>query len=178
MPPEPDWQGRKSPLRPRLHIYTITFPSAQDVTNITFWNRQDGCCPERLNGMLFEYFDGADGTENLIGSQQVDNLALDNPDTISTLNGASFEIAGPPPPTAPFVFTSVTFDPLTREVEVKWNSRPGFVYAIDSSPDLRFWSELDDGILAETESASFAEILPADGTPGRIFYQVRELGPG
>jgi hypothetical protein len=77
--------------------YTVSFPGAQSLTgNITVWNRQDACCPERLDGFLVEYWSGADGTGSLVGSQQVDGLATNSGGGISTATGASFAIVPEP----------------------------------------------------------------------------------
>ena len=78
-------------------FYTVTFPRSQTLTGmITVWDRQDsGCCSQRLDGMLFEYFDNVDGTGNLVAAQQVDALAEDSFGDIATELGASFEITNP-----------------------------------------------------------------------------------
>ncbi len=52
---------------------TITINFAQQFTfsDLTFHNRQDGCCPERMDDIQFDFYDGKNGTGNLIVSQQV-----------------------------------------------------------------------------------------------------------
>ncbi|MGY8690196.1 MAG: hypothetical protein ACKVHP_20970, partial [Verrucomicrobiales bacterium] len=73
--------------------YTLTLPSAQTITGeITVWDRENACCAQRLDGMLFEFFDGPEGTGTLISGTQVDNLAADSFGDINTEVGASFTV--------------------------------------------------------------------------------------
>lgn len=64
---------------PPQQFYTITFPSLQDITEVTFWNRQDGCCQERMDGIEITYYDDVMGTGTLLASQQVDGLGTTGP---------------------------------------------------------------------------------------------------
>ena len=61
-------------VTPPSQFYTITFPSAQDITDITFWNRQDGCCQERMDGINVSYWDGINGGGTMLASQQIDGM--------------------------------------------------------------------------------------------------------
>lgn len=44
---------------------------------------------------------------------------------------------------------------------ISWTSRPGAVYAVEFSPDLRRWLELDDGVDSEGEVTTFTDNVSA-----------------
>ena len=134
--------------------YTLTFPEPQTITGLaTMWNRQDGCCSNRLDGLLFEYFD-ADG--ELIVSQEVLDLAANSGGGISTASGASFPLASGGM-TAPFTIADIAVNQATNAVTITWNSSPTGSYAIDATNDLsdaEAWTELEDGITGEAGSST------------------------
>ena len=70
-------------------------------------------------------------------------------------------------PEVPFVITEVEVG--DGSVSLTWNSEPGQAYAIDFSPDMRSWQELND------EHPSGGEQTTFQHTPGtaRAFYQIR-----
>ncbi len=75
---------------------TLTFPSPQDLQRtVRLWNRQDGCCVERLDAMSFQFLDAQGNLtllQNLLDASTTANGDLNSPE------GASFEIARPQPP--------------------------------------------------------------------------------
>ena len=138
------------------------------------WNRQDGCCSDRLDGMLFEYFD-ADG--ELIISQEVLGLAANSDGGISSASGAAFPLASGGM-LAPFNITAISVDAENNTVSITWSSSPTGSYAVDATDefsDPEDWSELDDGIEGEPDSptTTFIEQL---GEPTAVrYYRIREL---
>ncbi|MGJ8696942.1 MAG: LamG domain-containing protein [Verrucomicrobiaceae bacterium] len=70
--------------------------------------------------------------------------------------------------------TDLSFDPLTSEVTLSWNSRPNTNYDVFASLELTEdgWIELEDGIPAEGTTTTRSFMLP-DGTE-KLFLQVRE----
>lgn len=72
-----------------------------------------------------------------------------------------------------FIITSVDLDQEQGLITIKWNAIPGVSYAVDSSPNLADWRELDDSLVAEstTESYTTSSILPDGQT--KVFLRVR-----
>ena len=58
-----------------------------------------------------------------------------------------------------FKITEIDFNGLDSSATITWTSRPGTIYAIDASSDMKTWAELDDGIegAAGSETTSFTE---------------------
>ena len=86
-------------------------------------------------------------------------------------------LAGPAASLGGFVFqiTSVSHDPDTEFVSFTWTSRPGRLYTIQTSVDMKEWREVDDGVAgAEGETTTFVD--RTDNPPGtkRRFYRVLE----
>ncbi|MGI9241180.1 MAG: LamG domain-containing protein [Verrucomicrobiales bacterium] len=76
--------------------------------------------------------------------------------------------------TARLEITGIAFDEGTRTATITWASRVGRTYAVDFSPDLgQEWSEIDDGLVADSESSSFDDVVP-DGVLRR-YYRVRDV---
>lgn len=73
----------------------------------------------------------------------------------------------------PLAITSVIPDPDGESVSITWNSKSGRYYAIERSPDLLHWLELDDQVPGEAGVTSFLDGRVADGAPGKRFYRVR-----
>ncbi|MGK0188531.1 MAG: hypothetical protein ACI9R3_004342 [Verrucomicrobiales bacterium] len=155
--------------------YTLTFPEAQSITGLgTLWNRQDGCCSDRMDGMLFDYFD-ADG--ELIVSQEVLDLAGNSAGGISTASGASFPLTSGGM-TAPFSIASIAVNDDTTTARVTWNSSPTGSYAIDASDvlgDSNAWTELDDGIIGEADSPTTSFTAPLEEGVLLRYYRIRRL---
>ena len=63
---------------------------------------------------------------------------------------------------------------MNQEILIKWSSVLGRSYAVDWSPDLEDWFELDDGIEGEADETSFIDDTILPGTFQRT-YRVREL---
>ena len=53
------------------HQIRVSFPAAANLNQLTLWNRQDGCCPERMDDIQVDYFSGANATGALLGTQRV-----------------------------------------------------------------------------------------------------------
>jgi hypothetical protein len=60
---------------------TVTFNKQFNLDQIKLHGRIDGCCPERLNNVIVSYFDGPNGTGNLIASHNVIGAGAVNPVT-------------------------------------------------------------------------------------------------
>ena len=66
-----------------------------------------------------------------------DTFLIDN-----LLIGASWEDVVPSTPPAPFLIAAIIYD--GTEVELTWNSRNRYLYAVFASDDLEEWWELTD----------------------------------
>lgn len=77
------------------------------------------------------------------------------------------------PSSTPLVITDINFDGTAGSATITWSASNGTSYAVDASNDLMIWQELDDGIVAVGETASFTE-EGLENEPKR-FYRVREL---
>jgi hypothetical protein len=72
-----------------------------------------------------------------------------------------------------FAITKAVYDEATGAVDITWNSVPGRTYAIDVSPNLSNWTEVDDGIVATDTSTTFRDTPPA-ATRVR-YYRVKDI---
>ncbi|MDG2125509.1 MAG: hypothetical protein P8J87_17530, partial [Verrucomicrobiales bacterium] len=96
---------------------------------------------------------------------------------INTLMAGDFSawIAGGPAGT-PLAITSVSRDPVTREVSLTWSSTAGKNYRLEVSNDAITWNALEEPIPATSTSTNYTDALLAPNTPGGIlYYRVREL---
>jgi hypothetical protein len=82
--------------------------------------------------------------------------------------------AAGPGGSAPFAITRTFYDGATGTVDITWNSVPGHTYAVDVSPDLSKWEEVDDGMATETET-TYRDMPPA-ATRVR-YYRVQDIAP-
>ena len=57
---------------------------------------------------------------------------------------------------------------------ITWNSRPGRIYAIDFSNDLKVWNEINDSFPSEGDSTSYVDDVFAPLNPLELYYRVRE----
>jgi hypothetical protein len=74
-----------------------------------------------------------------------------------------------------FTITSIEYDAVAASATITWPSRSGRSYAVDFSDDLGLghWIEINDNILADSDTLSFTEeniVAPS----GRRFYRVRQ----
>ena len=76
-------------------------------------------------------------------------------------------------PAGKLTITDLKFDAAEGAATITWTSKPGRIYAVDSSTDLITWGELDDGIEADDTISSFTETDLASGASR--YYRVREL---
>ncbi|MDA0810830.1 MAG: hypothetical protein O3C21_00340 [Verrucomicrobia bacterium] len=95
----------------------------------------------------------------LTADEVATNLAL-GPDTIGEAS--------------PFEIVSAAYDAGAGTVELLWNSVAGRTYAVDASPDLSAWTEIDDSIVGAGETTSYQDTPPA-GTQER-YYRVKDIG--
>jgi hypothetical protein len=152
--------------------YTMTFATPQDIQQqITVWNRQDGCCAERLDGMLFEFFSAEGGGGELLYSEEVLDLAANSEAAISQSEGASFllevEAAGQ------LEVTEVIRDSATNEVTIHWTSGVGKTYSIERAVDLVTWIEIVDGLESDGETTSYTDDESLEGVE-EMYYRVQE----
>lgn len=77
---------------------------------------------------------------------------------------------------APFEITTVSYDDLTREVSITFDSKPGKFYRLMASADLTRWSEIDDSIVGAAGSSS-TTVTNSSALPGtlRRYFQIREF---
>lgn len=151
---------------------TFTFPTAQDLTgDIRVWNRQDGCCPERLDAMLFEFFSGDEGTGELIAEQFVEGIATEQVEEVNGAMGAAVplvEVA----PSGPITITQVVYE-RPDALKLGWQSNPGEFFAVDRSPDLMGWEEVTTSMAAASEGQETLLVLDGVSEMPKTFYRVR-----
>jgi len=149
--------------------YTITFPEPQVLTGLArIWNRQDGCCSERLDGLIIEYFDE---NAELIVSQEVIELASNSEGGISSESGASFPLASGGS-LAPFEIISIVLDTAAKEATITWNSSPATTYALEVADNLTDWIEVDDGIQGQPDSETTTYTEAFDVVPAERYYRL------
>jgi hypothetical protein len=88
--------------------------------------------------------------------------------------------AGVPPdqlsPPVPLRVSNFTFNRLTRQVMLTWNSTPGATYNVESSSDLAAWTPLATGYPqggATGGQTTFTTTL-APSASGKVFLRVRK----
>lgn len=151
----------------------LTFAEAQDLSGVvTVWDREDGCCRQRLDGMLFEFFDGEEAEGTVLHSQLVELLAADNLETIGTAEGASFQIQ-PSILKEPIELTGLTYDRPAGSLALHWSSNPGEFFNVERSLSLErdSWELLANRMPAmEAEESSFVvENLTSER---KAFYRI------
>lgn len=153
-------------------ILTFTFPAAQDLTgDIRIWNRQDGCCPDRLDSMLFEFYSGDEGTGELIAEQFVEGVATAQVEELNSATGAAVplvEVA----PSGPITITQVVFE-QPDSLTVGWQSNPGEFFAVDRSLNLTVWEEVTASMAAAVEGEETLLMLDGVSQTPATFYRVR-----
>ena len=117
---------------------------------------------QAAESLLFEAFPG------LIDDVAIWSVALPEEDVAALADGAA--ILSPP---SPFIITEIEFDPAAREVSLTWNSLPAQLYAVESTPDLNIWEELNDGL--ESQGASTSVTLKAPDGTTQLNYRIREV---
>lgn len=76
--------------------------------------------------------------------------------------------------------TEILYDAELPQISIKFNSRPGAIYAIDFSTNLKDvdsdggWAELDDGVFSEGKETTFVDDFIV-GSERTVFYRVREV---
>ena len=75
---------------------TVSFTAQHDLGDLTMWNRQDGCCPERMDDIQFDYFSGPNGSGKHLGTQRVQGGGT----PAGTAAGFTFASIANPAPTA------------------------------------------------------------------------------
>ena len=76
--------------------------------------------------------------------------------------------------------TEIIYDSELPQIEITFNSRPGAIYAIDFSTNLKDvdsdggWAELDDGVFSEGKQTTFVDDFVV-GSERTVFYRVREV---
>lgn len=77
-------------------------------------------------------------------------------------------------PRAPFAITRIARAADGQSVELTWNSRPDRDYALESSPDMVIWEELDDSIPSAGESTSVTVSAAVTPDLQRIYFRVKD----
>ena len=76
--------------------------------------------------------------------------------------------------------TEIIYDSELPQIEITFNSRPGAIYAVDFSTNLKDvdsdggWAELDDGVFSEGKQTTFVDDFVV-GSERTVFYRVREV---
>ena len=76
--------------------------------------------------------------------------------------------------------TEIIYDSELPQIEITFNSRPGAIYAVDFSTNLKDvdsdggWAELDDGVFSEGKQTTFVDDFVV-GSERIVFYRVREV---
>ncbi len=162
-------------------VLIFTFPTAQDLAegDLRIWDRQDSnCCASRLDGMLFEFFDGPEATGELIVSQQIDNLAADNLETINTPEGAAVPLIVAAP-TGPLVIQETVYAREAATMQVKWNSSPVEFFVIEKSVSLEpnQWSAVSEVFAAAPAPDESTSFLIEDLAESAAYFRVRRSPP-
>ncbi len=157
---------------------TYTFPSPQDLAgDLRFWNRIDGCCATRLDGMLVEYFSGDDGTGELIAEQEVLGLASEQPEEISSPAGAAVPIVFVVP-TGPLAISEVQRGEA-GELSLSWNSTSVEFFAVERSLTMRpnEWDVLESNLAGAGEPAKVTTYVVGVPEDGATYYRIRRAEP-
>ncbi len=98
------------------------------------------------------------------------DVALTDEDVLAIYNQGMGDLTEP----LPFQITEVSKE--GDSVIITFKSRPGRVYAVDVSENLKDWEELDDGVGSEEGSdvIEFTDDFSPEGTRQR-YYRAREL---
>ena len=159
---------------------TLTFPEPQNLGGlVTLWDRQESqCCTVRLDGIRFDYYDGENGAGNLIATQDVLDLALENPETINTQTGASFSLPGPGLG-SPISLTDFSYNSGDHSAVLAWESDAGEYFDIEWSPDLMpgTWETLHRRLPAAPEPAMETSQTLADLPQPGGFLRIRRASP-
>jgi hypothetical protein len=120
---------------------------------------------------------GIGGTANfLITNPVTQYLMIDAFEFSGTCcNGASiWEVAiFPGAGGSVFQIIDIDYDVAVNEASITWNSFPGRNYLIETSNDLRQWTELDDGVSSEGDTTTFNDDGIPPGTTQR-YYRVSD----
>jgi hypothetical protein len=76
------------------------------------------------------------------------------------------------PGTARFEITEVSFDPA-GDLTIVWNSLPNRNYAIDLSPDMVAWQELDDGLASAGLVTQTVLDAATVNVSDRLYFRIR-----
>ncbi len=157
---------------------TYTFPTPQDLTgDIRIWNRVDGCCTSRLDGMLFEFFDGEDGSGELIASQLIEGLGAERSEELNSPAGAPVPLVIVAP-TGPLDL-NIREHPESSALELTWNSNPIEYFAIEQSEQLApgTWTVLESHFKAADPPAETSTYAIADRPGNAGFYRIQRVPP-
>ena len=133
----------------------------------------DGGDPTELSSTQVFSFEAVEGQELVIRIAALSKGSAVHGEFVG-LNGFKLE-QGDASGALGLVITKIERNPVSGEVELTWNSKPGKVYVIRASADLTgdplTWPDLDDGFASQGEETTFTDIT-ADS---RRFYTVEEL---
>ena len=108
--------------------------------------------------------------DGLLDEVAIWNIAIAEEDVKRLADGATpLDIAQP----IPFRITDVLLDPVSRSLDLTWNSKSGAVYTLEESADLKLWLEVDDGIESEGDATS----VTLEGISGDVqerYYRIME----
>lgn len=170
--------------RNRITNWTITGADAATFASSTGTHKvseksvefSTGHNPDGLVARWTDIRPGADGSFTIRTSHGVGeaNGGLPNADSYRGYAGGLFMLMAQAESGPPFTITDIRHDGGTGATTLTWSAIAGRVYAVDASADLVTWGELQAGIVAGGEAASYTEPGPASST-GRRYYRVREL---
>jgi hypothetical protein len=144
------------------------------VDNITSEGLADAgvWAPDNSFAYVAEANGPADGVLNIIMQQDIPGgQAPMGSDNNPILQGVIVHELGP----VFFRIVKIVYNEAGPSATVCWDSTPGRNYAIETSPDMQVWFELDDGIVGQ--KGDFTEYEDPTILPGTVlrFYRVRKL---
>ncbi len=88
------------------------------------------------------------------------------------ISRAYAEIAGSQPP---FAITGIAYNPAQNQLSITFQSKPGSIYALDSSDNLANWLELNDFIPAEGTQTTYTidQVNPVAANLNTQLYRIR-----
>ncbi len=160
-------------------MLTYTFPMAQALTgDLSFWNRADACCAERMDAILVEYFSGPEATGELLAEHLIEGLGTERTDELNLPEGASVPVPVIAP-TAPIQLTVLPVeDPDT--LLLRWNSHPVEFFPLEHSNSLTpgSWTLLAEALPAAAPPEERTEWIVSRRSPNaQEFYRIRRVPP-
>ena len=120
---------------------------------------------------------GQDDGNNFFWVGRIDDVALfrkalTSDDLQRVMTSGAGSLSAPPPPTTPFVITSVTGGPAVQKVTLVWTSGAGVSYRVQRSTTLTGWVDVGAVVPSAGATTSFTDDALPNGA-AHVFYRVR-----